>query len=351
MKLTDIFKKKSACGLDLGSHWAKVVRVLPVRNGVQLDRLGRLSWSRKDREKNDNIAQKLQEMFDVLQLKDRTVVSSMAGHAVIIKRVELPVADTKDLDENIHKQAKQYIPFDIDDVYLDFQVMGPGREANTQSVIIVASKKKMVQEVQEIFEKAGLGTSIVDVDGFALSNCFEFNYPERQAQSTYLLDIGASHSVFCVYANSEPIFIRDVAFGGQQVTEKLSSALDQNRRDVEKLKMSGLDSLQEEGLKERAKHELTSLFGSWSEEVQRLITFYHNSLDNPQSSDTLFLSGGGCLLQGIQEHFSNYLELDVGFLDPWKNIDWDEKSFDGEYLTNNGPQFALAVGLALRAAL
>lgn len=351
MKLIDVFKKKSACGLDLGSNWAKVVRLLPARNGVALDKVGRLSWTRKDREKNETIANKLHELFNNLHLKDRTVVSSLAGHAVIIKRIELPASDAKDLDENIHQQAKQYIPFDIDDVFLDFQVMGPGSEANSQSVILVASKKKMVQEVQEIFERAGLGTSILDVDGFALSNCFEYNYPQRQTQSTYLLDIGASHSVFCVYANGEPIFIRDIAFGGQQVTEKLASALEKNRGDVEKIKMSGLDSLEEESLKDRAKQELTTILGSWSEEVQRLITFYHNSQDNPQSSDTLYLSGGGSLLQGIREHFSNYLELQVDFLNPWKNIIWDEKSFDGEYLRNTGPQFALAVGLALRAAL
>lgn len=350
MKLFPSFRKKTACGLDVGHNWAKVVRLLPARNGPVLDRVGRVAWNRNEKDKSDQMSSKLKTLWNSLNLKDRTVITSLAGHAVIIKRVDLPAVKTKELESTIHKQAKQHIPFDIDDVYLDYQVMGPGGSDTTQNVILVASKKKVVQELQDLFDKANLGASILDVDGFALSNCFEFNYPERKDKQTYLLDIGAVHSTFCVFADQQPLFIRDAGFGGQQLTDHLCTALDKKPKEIEQLKIQGpegLSSEEQEGFHRETDH----IYRSWSQEVQRLINFYMNSLNSPKPASTLYLSGGGSLSFGLSRSISSHMDLDVDFLDPWRQFSFEESKFESKYLQQTGPQFAIATGLALRTVM
>ena len=350
MKLFSSFRKKTACGLDVGHNWAKVVRLLPARNGAVLDRAGRLAWSRAEKGKSEQISSKLKTLWSSLNLKDRTVITSLAGHAVIIKRVDLPATKPKELESTIQKQARQHIPFDLDDVYLDYQVMGSGTADKTQNVVLVASKKKVVQELQDLFDKANLGASILDVDGFALSNCFEFNYPERREKQTYLLDVGAVHSTFCVYADQQPIFIRDAGFGGQQLTDHLCTALDKKPKEIEQLKIQGPEGLEAEDQDTFAR-ETEQVYRSWAQEIQRLINFYMNSLNSPEPAQSLFLSGGGSLSYGLNRSLSSQMDLEVDFLDPWRQLSFDDSKFDSKYLQQIGPQFAISTGLALRTIL
>jgi type IV pilus assembly protein PilM len=347
MKALNFFRQKKACALDVGQSWAKVALLTPARKGVSIERIGRLVWDRGERDKKDQVVGKLNALWRNLALRDKTVVSSMAGHAVIIKRVDLPNSEISNLDENIYSHAKQFIPFDIEDVFLDYQVMGPGSEEDTQNVLLVASKKKVVQEQLKLFERAGLEAAAIDVDGFALSNCFEYNYPELADKPSYLLDIGATHGVFCVYSNKQPIFIRDVSFGGQQVTERLAKALEKKQAETEKVKIAGGNGLNKEQ-QEEMQRQMDRIFSTWSEEIQRLINFYLRSQEQPQTAEKLFLSGGGSLMTGLSRIFSEQLGLEVSHLDPWRNISWNDNKIDSTYLRSVGPQFAIATGLALR---
>jgi type IV pilus assembly protein PilM len=346
-KLNLFAKKQPSCGLDLGGKWAKFVCLGSSRQGAKLQKMGRLVWRPNDWDKHADAAQRIRNLFSSMEVKNKVIVTSMAGHAVIIKRVALTKNKAKSVDENIHKEAKQYIPFDINDVYLDYQQTGPGKEEGTENVILVASKKKMVQELQEVLHKADLGVSIVDVDAFALSNCFEFNYPEFTGEPCYLLDIGSQQSIFCVYWQNQPIFIREVGFGGQQVTDRLANTLNINKSDAEKLKLNGPASLEEE-LRVEASREMDEVFKSWAGELERLIDFYRNSVEEAKTAERLFLAGGGSLLNGLRSAFAKQLDFEVQYLDPWKKIDKDFQSFDKNYLQSVGPQFAVAVGLALR---
>ena len=339
---------KSSCGLDLGHRWAKLIRLKPARKKATLDRMARMPWRRDDWDQKDQAAGKIKALWRSYDLHNKAVVTSLAGHAVIIKRMDLPASETKNLEETIYKQAKQYIPFDVNDVYLDFQILGPGKKEDTKNVVLVASKQKMVQDLQDIFEKSDLGIQVVDVDGFALSNCFEFNYPEMASESSYILDIGGGHSIFCVYAQNKPLFIRDIGFGGDQLTERISETLQMKTAEAEKTKLSGLKHLEDQ-TKKKVQSELENILISWADEIQRLINLYQNSQqDDAPSAQRLYLAGGGSLTPGLADILSEELDLEVSYLDPWRNISWDEYAFDASYLQSTGPQFAVAVGLALR---
>jgi type IV pilus assembly protein PilM len=341
-------KKTPSCGLDLGSGWAKVVRLSSTGRGVALDSIGRMVWVPSDWDKPEKAAQKLSEFWRSLELKDKVVISSMAGHAVIIKRVSFSFSSEKELAEIIQRDSKQYIPFDINDVYLDYQIMGSGKKDKTAEVLLVASKKTVVHDLEDVLTRSGLGLAVVDVDAFALSNCFEFSYPEYAKEANYLIDIGSQQSIFCVYWNGQPVFFREVSFGGQQITNTIAKMLDVNKTDAEKVKLNGPQGLGE-GQQEQIAKELRSIFHSWAMELQRLIGFYQSTIPNAELGKRLFLAGGGSLIQGLLPAFKANMGIDVLHLDPWKQVDLDMNRFDQNYLREVGPQFAVPMGLALRS--
>lgn len=348
MDILKWLKKKNLCGLDLGSSWIKIVSLRSEKKGPTLQKMGRFVLKPTDREQPDNLGQKLKQFWSSLELGKQGIVAAMPGYEVIVKKIDFQVPDPKKIAEEVNNQAKQYIPFDINEVYLDYQILEQSADQEKQAVLLVASKKKVVQELQHIFERAELGLSIVDVDGFALTNCFEINYPELADECNFLLDIGFGHSTFCVYEPGLAPFTRDVSFGVKQVNQALSKALNKRPTEIEKIKMGGPTELSPEE-KHSLGSELEKIYGAWAEEILRLINFYLTTVSQEsKSSKRLFLSGGGAFLSGIQKNLSQHLSLEVPLLDPFKEIHCPQEQFDQDYLQYVAPHFAIAVGLALR---
>ncbi|WP_291318989.1 pilus assembly protein PilM, partial [Desulfonatronospira sp.] len=197
--------KNPFCSLDLGSTWAKTVRFARKGKEPQLDRAARIAWSPAEHKDFQSKGRRIKQAWDQLGLRDKAVISSLAGHSVIVKRVFFEKSASGDLENKITQEAGQYIPFDISDVHLDYHILDPDPESENHEVILVATKKRVVQDLTQVINHSGLGLSIVDVDAFALSNCFEFNYPELTAQPAYLLDIGGQHSIFAVFWKNQPL--------------------------------------------------------------------------------------------------------------------------------------------------
>jgi type IV pilus assembly protein PilM len=342
--------KTPRCGLDLGSSWAKTVRVSSSGKTAVLDSFARLPWTPKDLEGPSGQGLKVKALWEHLGLKDKVVVSSMAGHAVIVKRVFFKSGPAKELQKNINKEARQYIPFDLEDVYLDYQVLGPGDKKETVEVLLVASKKKVVQELINVMDHSGLSLGIVDVDAFALSNCFEFNYPELVQEPVYLLDIGGRQSVFAICLQGQPVFFREISFGGRQLTDIIARNLDISRKEAETIKIEGPSS-RDSMEKGEISGEMAETIRSWAGEVKRLINFYQASASEAKQAGHLFLSGGGSLFTGTESILQDQLGIPTRHLDPWKNFKTSLNDFDAKYLDSVKPQFAVATGLALRGII
>jgi type IV pilus assembly protein PilM len=337
-------KKGGGTGLDLGQRWAKLVKLGPRRKQTALDRLGRLAWQKEEKEDSGKMAAKLGGMWDGLGLKEKKVISALAGHGVIIKHLDVP-SQNQDMDGYVRQQAQEYIPFDLNEVYLDYQFLDTNQSGQSVKTILVASKKTMIDELRNLFQSASLSLNIVDVEGFALSNCFEFNYPERIPESTYILDIGSTSSIFCVYSRGYPLFIRDLHMGGEQITDKISRNFNIHQTEAEQIKLQGLEHTDKPG-KERVQKDIKNTFISWTEDIQRLITLHKNSGED--GADKIYLAGGGSLYPGLKETIAEELNLETEHLNPWRNISYDERSFDSGYLRSCAPQYAVATGLALR---
>ncbi|MDY0276031.1 MAG: type IV pilus assembly protein PilM [Desulfomicrobium sp.] len=348
MKRLSFFgKKNTGAGLDLGSEWMKVVTVRPGKGGCVLESLARCPWQPSDLDNNSATAKKIVNLWSHLDIKDKKVVSSLAGHAVIVKRVSFEADSNQALKDIVLKEARQYIPFDMNDVYLDYQVLESEQKNNKYDVLLVASKKKVVQNLGDIIMQSGLSLSIVDVDSFALCNSFEFNYPEIEDSPVYLLDIGSTQSAFCIFHNAQPIFLREVSFGGRDLTEAIAKSLNIKRIEAERIKINGQE---DEGVVHNTvtAEIIAKTLKSWCDEIKRLIGFYQASSVSNVSGKALYLSGGSVLMPGLRELFQRELNLDVHYHNAFRKVHIDDNKFEPKYIHEIAPQMAVSFGLALR---
>jgi len=350
MGLFQLFKKKAGIGLDLGNKWIKTVRLIKNGKKLELNKLGRTYLKKEEIEDKNKLREKIKILFNYLSIKDREVSLSLAGHAVIIKRLTLPKTkgEIKKLEETIKKHAKEHIPFDLENVYLDYFIIG-SPEDNSESIeyFLVASKKNVVNELKDFIERANFKIEGIDVEGFALCNCFEYNYPEHISETSYLLDIGGMHTIFCVYSNGIPLLIRDISFGGDQLTDVVKQVLNKNFSECEKIKINGFRSIDPKD-KILIHQKMEDLYLSWIDQIQKIIYFYTSN--NPQNKEAknIYLSGGGSLAPRLKEVMVEHLEKDIDFINPFRKIDIPMANFDLEYIKSVRPQFAIATGLAIR---
>ena len=167
-------------------------------------------------------------------IKTRAVATAVSGHSVIVKRVSLPVMSEEELYDRIQSEASQHIPFDIADVNLDYQLL---ESLDSQmDVLLVAVKKDKILNHTNVLAQSGKTPTVVDIDAFALQNCYEMNYDPDPSQTVALLNVGASVMNINIVRGGIPLFTRDVSVGGNQYTDALQKELDLSYEDAERLK-------------------------------------------------------------------------------------------------------------------
>jgi len=277
-----------------------------------------------------------------IRIKD--VALSLSGHSsVIIKRVSIPQMSEDELSESIKFEAEQYIPFDIEDVNLDFQILGLAEKENMMDVIIVAAKKDKINEYVTVAKEAGLSPVIVDVDAFALENMYELNYEVKPDENVALVNIGASMININILKGGVSVFTRDSAVGGNLHTEALQKEFTITYANAEKLKQEG----SMEGI---SKEDVTAVLSAASDdiitEISRSFDYFRDTT-NYENINEIVLCGGGALTGGFVPILSERSGINVKIAGPLKNIHIPE-SFDKEYLSKVEPLVSVAVGLAAR---
>src|ERR1700737_4145146 len=233
-------KNKQLVGLDIGSSSIKAVELKSTKAGYELVSFGMEPLAQDtgvDGAIMDapQVANAISKIFDTQKIKTKNVGSSVSGHSVIVKRVPLPLMTEEELFDRIPSEASQHIPFDIADVNLSYQLL---ESMDSQmDVLLVAVKKDKILNHTNVLSLAGKNPVVVDIDAFALQNCFEVNYEPDPAQVVALLNIGASVMNINIIRGWTPLFTRDVSVGGNQYTDALQKELDLSFEDAEKLKM------------------------------------------------------------------------------------------------------------------
>jgi len=249
-----------------------------------------------------------------------------------------------ELHETIHFEAEQYIPFDINDVNLDFQILGESEHnPNQMSVLLVAAKKEMVNEYINLVQMANLNTCIIDVDAFALQNIFEFNYTPED-EHVALIDIGASKTSLNILKGNSSAFMRDVSLGCAQINEKIVSLIDCSLEEAEHIKLHEQpDIISPEDLKKI----VSSVVTDWCTEIKRALDFFYSTYPENQIN-SFVLSGGGANIKEFRHILAAETSADVEVINPFNNLSADSNRFDASYLEKIAPQAAICMGLAIR---
>jgi type IV pilus assembly protein PilM len=343
-------KKTSLIGLDIGSHAVKIVHLMESKGSYRLKDLGMcllppsciVEGAIKDQEAVQSAIKKL---VGNLKIKVKGVATSIAGWSVIIKKVDLPQMSEDELAQNIQVEAEQYIPFNVEDVNIDFQILGSSSEkTDRMEVMLVAAKKEVIDDYTSLIKKAGLSPQVVDVDFFALENAFEANYDAAESGGVALVDIGATKMNINVLKNGVSMFNRDASIGGYQITEDIRQRFGLEYEEAEKVKL-GLSS--EKVPAQDLEAIFVSAATSWSTEVKRAIDFFYATYPE-ETIGQILLSGGSSRLPGLNGLFNKDTNIPVDYLNPLAKIAAEPKVFDQQYLDYIAPQVAVAVGLALR---
>jgi type IV pilus assembly protein PilM len=286
----------------------------------------------------------IQRLFQESRIKTPDVSTGVSGNAVIVKKISLPQMSSEELAESIHWEAEQYIPFDIQDVALDYEVIEGGGSGGNMDVLLVAVKKDKIREYTSAITQAGKSASIVDVDVFALQNCYEMNYGIDPGKVVALLNIGASIMNVNVVKGGVSVFNRDIAAGGNQYTDAIQKDLNLSFDQAEGLKKG-------EHVEGASPESLQPILHTVSEniamEVQKTFDFF-KATSSEDRIDAIYLSGGCAKIRGLRELFGDRFEAGVELLNPFNAITYNPKDFDPDFIADVGPQAAIAVGLACR---
>ena len=284
------------------------------------------------------------EANKAFQAKD--VCASLSGNAVIVKKITLPVMTETELDESIYWEAEQYIPFDIQDVNLDYQILDPGtgpESRGSMDVLLVAAKKEKIGDYTSVIAQAGRTPVIVDVDAFALQNAFEVNYGLEPGRIVVLLNAGASAININILQGDQSVFTRDISMGGNAYTEAVQKELDLPFESAEHLKKG----LPVDGATfEEAQPVLRAVTENVLLEIQKTFDFFKATASSDQI-DRIVLSGGASRVDGFREMLQERFSAPVEDFDPFRVVEWDAKKLGAEAAAL-APTAAVAVGLALR---
>jgi len=269
---------------------------------------------------------------------------SISGHPVIIKNIKLAFMTENELEPIIGTEAEQYIPFDLEEVNIDFQILGVNEENSDQmNVLLVAAKKAIIEEYSDIIQSSGLKTNIVDIDVFALENMFNINYTYEEDEIIALIDVGASVTNINIVKDGSSIFNRDVFLGGNQITEEIQKELSVSFEEAETLKtgekIEGIDH-------EVLDQTITKSSSSIAREIQRTLDFFTGS--SYSEINHIYLSGGGAKTNGLKEMLEEKIGGNVEFTDPFKTIKYNKNTFDTEYIKEISLFAAVGIGLASR---
>jgi type IV pilus assembly protein PilM len=344
---------KGLVGLDIGSSKIKIAEVRSGRKGYELVNVAQIELMPDtivDGQIIDgnHVSDCISNVFAEQGIACEQIATSLSGNAVIVKKISMPAMTHEELREQINWEAQQHIPFDINDVNLDYHVLdGAG---DMSDVLLVACKKDMVSQLTQVIATAGKTAVIVDVDAFALQNAYEVNYQPMPNQTVMLLNVGASVTNINIVRGSASVFTRDVSMGGNQYTDTLQKRFNLSFEHAETLKRGVMP----EGCAaapaevEETLNSVTELLAS---EIQRTLDFFYQQMvaDNEPLVGIL-VAGGGSKVAHLITHLAERFQVHVEAFDPFRCLTVNGQKFDEGYLREYAPDMAVAVGLALRSA-
>src|SRR4030042_505676 len=303
-------KKKDVIGLDIGSSSIKLVELKGDKNGYQLQNLAISplpSEAIVDGALMDSVTiiDTIREVITASKTKSKDAVTSISGHSVIVKKISLPFMTEAELEESIQWEAERYIPFDINDVNIDFQIFGSTPEnPEVMDVVLVAAKKDIINDYVSVIMESGLNPVIMDIDSFALENMLGINYDIGREEVIAIANVGASITNMTIIKNNISAFTRDIFKGGNHVTEEIQRQLHVDHEEAEKIKVGTKVDLTSQPI---IQNGLKTACESLAVEIGNSLDFFQSTTTYEKISK-IYLSGGGSKIKD----FDTILQQQIG---------------------------------------
>ncbi len=349
-------RSRNLVGLDIGDSSVKVVELkdLGMGRGYQVVKMG---WDPLSAEAivdgaimdSQLVSETIQRLFQRCRIKTSgPVATALSGHSVIVKRISLPMMSEAEMAESIHWEAEQYIPFDIDDVNLDYEILEGSSLSgdDNMDVLLAAAKKDRINDYVSVIDQAGLSIMCVDIASFAMQNAFEANYDFEPDQVIALVDIGSAVSSISVLQGGNSVYWRDINnIGGNQYTDAIQKELNLSAEQAEQLKRGDeIDGIPYE----RVLPILAAVNEDVGTEIQKTLDFFKQISAADQGLSKLYLTGGTAQVVHMKESLGERLDTQVELLNPFRRIPPAGRDVPPELITDMMPTASVAVGLALR---
>ncbi len=352
-------KKNQLVGVDIGSHSIKVVEIDQSKRGRFLKNFGMIGLPRNAIREGDIIemavvAEALKKLFKNLKIRNRNVAVSLSGYPVMAKRITLPASKRNGIENTIQDHAEQYIPFDINDVNLDFDILknedallekdeaDEGDES--VDVMLVAAKKDVINTYLELLAAADLNPGVLDVDVFALQNAVEISIGDKE-DGYAIVNVGAEELGINTLFNGSSLFSRDSSFGGTQITDLIMSHFDVDFETAEEIK---LGAAKDKPWGQELSAQASGVVSDWVQEIKRALDFVGTTYPD-KTINKIFVCGGSCRIKGFQSYLEDFTSLPVTELSPFSSLIVNPDLFDERYLNHMASQACVAMGLALRS--
>ena len=363
-------KKTPLVAIDMGSHSIKLAQLAHLKNGnFELVNLGMMPLEQGSIiegaiKEPDQVAEVLKNLVKAEKIQSNFVVASVSGEAVFVKKIKVPEMSEDELAEKITEEAEQYIPFDINDVALDYQTLGrvngnlsPQEEQEKKSsdedsaeedpsmmeALLVAVQRDVIEERTDVLLEAGLKPAIIDLDVFALMNAARLNKDLTAMGATALIDLGDSFTHVNILQKGSIGYTRDIPIGGGYCSNMLMSKFQVPFNQTHRMKGGYMpDGVKEDEVLALIVQGYKKVF----DEIQKSFEYFHTISSTPV--ERILLSGGGCLINGIDAFMSDFLKVPVEHLDPMQGIKINSKKFDLEMITELTRLSTVAMGLATR---
>jgi len=339
-----IGRKQKLLALDIGSSEIKVVEVSDTGTGIAFTGYA----SAKIDSQNETIFA-IKEILRHAGFKTKRCITSVSGRSVIVRYVNMPQMPAEDLKQAIKFEADKYIPFEVDEVVMDCQILennvakGEGDQVEMK-VLLVAVKKSLIDEHLALLQEAGLQSTIIDVDAFSIGNAFEMRARAQGAAASEkvvaLIDIGSNKTNINILKGGTSCFTREVYLAGNDFTEAVSRKFNMDKPEAEKLKCEPGDRTTE------VEEAILPTLDDLGNEIQLSFDYFENQFD--RSVEDVYVSGGSAHLPGLQRAFEGAFEKSVVFWNPIEVVDIKSDRIDQKAITNYASQLAVTAGLASR---
>jgi type IV pilus assembly protein PilM len=342
-------RNTTTVGLDIGSGLIKLVAISHASGGPVLTKVAFTSVV------NDAIvegeimdpaivAEAIKGLMASAGIKTKKVVCAVGGRDVIIKKIAMDRMKEAEAREVIRWEAEQHVPFDMDNVELDFQILDPESEGLQMTVLLVAAKRELVEHKLALLSEVGLEASVIDIDAFALHNAFEVNYPEAMRGVVGLVNIGHETTNINILDEGIPVLTRDIPVGTRRFKEDLQRERGLSADEAEAV-LQGADTGTE---------ALDPLLESRGEElavgIERAAAFLQSSSRSANGLGRIFTTGGGARIPRLNKVLSDRLRIPVQLANPIEKLQVADGVFDRFPVDEVAPLLMLPIGLALRSA-